>query len=54
VRKVQVPWPCALDATVTIKPLGEMPEIHALAQVCVSHGFMHLGEIELARTLVSA
>jgi hypothetical protein len=44
--------PAALDATVTIKPLGEMPGIRALAQVCVSHGFMHVGEIELARTLV--
>jgi hypothetical protein len=44
--------PAALDAPVTIKPLGEMPGIRALAQVCVSHGFMHVGEIELARTLV--
>jgi len=44
--------PAALDATVTIKPLGEMPGIRALAQVCVSHGFTHIGEIELARTLV--
>jgi hypothetical protein len=44
--------PAALDATVTIKPLGEMPAIRALAQVCVSHGFTHAGEIELARTLV--
>jgi hypothetical protein len=46
--------PAALDATVTIKPLGEMPAIRALAQVCVSHGFTHVGEIELARTLVGA
>jgi hypothetical protein len=44
--------PAALDAVVTIKPLGEMPAIRALAQVCVSHGFTHVGEIELARTLV--
>ena len=44
--------PATLDATVTIKPLGEMPAIRALAQVCVGHGFMHVGEIELARTLV--
>ena len=44
--------PAALDATVTIKPLGEMPAIRALMQVCVTHGFMHAGEIELARTLV--
>jgi DinB superfamily len=44
--------PATLDATVTIKPLGDMPAIRALAQVCVSHGFTHAGEIELARTLV--
>ena len=46
--------PAALDATVTIKPLGEMPAIRGLMQVCVTHGFMHAGEIELARTLVGA
>jgi DinB family protein len=46
--------PAALDTTVTIKPLGDMPAIRALAQVCVSHGFTHIGEIELARTLVGA
>ena len=44
----------ALDRMVTIKPLGEMPVGRALAQVCVAHGMMHAGEIELARTLVSA
>jgi hypothetical protein len=44
--------PATLDATVTIKPLGDMPAIRALAQVCVSHGFTHVGEIELAKTLV--
>jgi hypothetical protein len=46
--------PASLDAVVTIKPLGDMPAIRALAQVCVSHGFTHVGEIELARTLVGA
>ena len=45
--------PAALDATVTIKPLGDMPGIRALAQVCVGHGFLHAVEIELARTLVA-
>jgi hypothetical protein len=30
-----------------------MPGIRALVQVCVTHGFTHIGEIELARTLVS-
>src|SRR5215831_5225640 len=44
--------PATLDGNVTIKPLGDMPAIRALAQVCVSHGFTHVGEIELAKTLV--
>jgi hypothetical protein len=39
------------DAPVTVKPLGEMPAIRALGQVCMTHGFTHLGEIELIRTL---
>jgi hypothetical protein len=46
--------PAALDVTVTIKPLGDMPAARALAQVCVGHGFLHLGEMGLARTLVGA
>ncbi len=41
------------DAPVTVKPLGEMPAIRALGQVCMSHGFTHLGEIELIRTLMN-
>jgi hypothetical protein len=44
--------PATLDANVTIKPLGDMPAIRALAEVCVTHGFTHVGEIELAKTLV--
>ena len=40
-----------LSKTVTVKPLGEMPAIRALGQVCMTHGFTHLGEIELIRTL---
>ena len=44
----------ALDAMIMVKPLGEMPGIRALAQVCASHGMLHFGEIELARTLVGA
>jgi hypothetical protein len=44
----------ALDRIITVKPLGEMPGIRALAQVCASHGMLHFGEIELARTLVGA
>ena len=40
------------DSPVTVKPLGEMPAIRALGQVCMTHGFTHLGEIELIRTLM--
>ena len=40
------------DTTVTVKPLGEMPAIRALGQVCMTHGFTHLGELELCRTLL--
>jgi hypothetical protein len=43
-----------LERTVTIKPLGDMPAVRALGQVCLSHGMTHFGEIELARTLVGA
>jgi hypothetical protein len=46
--------PASLDRTVTIKPLGDMPAARALGQVCLSHGFLHAGEIELARVLVGA
>ena len=38
---------------VQVKPLGEMPAIRALGQVCMTHGFTHLGEIELIRTLLN-
>ncbi len=44
----------ALERTVVVKPLGEMTAIRALGQVALSHGMTHLGEIELARTLVGA
>lgn len=40
------------DTPVMVKPLGEMPAIRALGQVCMTHGFTHLGEIELMRTLL--
>ena len=42
------------DKSVTIKPLGEMPAFRALGQVVVSHGLMHVGQMELIRTLVGA
>ena len=31
--------------TVTVKPLGDMPAIQAIGQVCISHLYIHLGEI---------
>ena len=44
--------PGLLEKMVTVKPLGEMPALSALGQVCLAHGMGHLGEIELIRTLV--
>ena len=41
-----------LDETVLVRPLGEMPRIRALGQVCVTHGFGHLGEIDHIRALM--
>lgn len=41
-----------LDETVLVRPLGEMPRIRALGQVCVTHGFGHLGEIDHIRVLM--
>jgi hypothetical protein len=46
--------PASLDAVVTVKPLGDMPKIRVLAQVCSSHCYQHFGELELLRTLVGA
>jgi hypothetical protein len=31
--------------TVTVKPVGSMPAIMAIGQVCITHCFTHLGEI---------
>ena len=44
--------PAALEKTVTVKPLGDMPGVRALGQVCVSHAFTHVGEIDVTRTLL--
>jgi hypothetical protein len=41
----------ALEKTVTIRPLGEMPAARGLAQVVMTHGFQHLGEIDVLRTI---
>ena len=37
------------ERMVTVKPLGDMPAILAIGQVCISHCFIHLGEIALLR-----
>ena len=37
---------------IQVKPLGEMPRISALGQVCLSHGWGHLGEIDHIRVLL--
>ena len=39
--------------TVTVKPLGEMPAILTIGQVCISHLFTHYGEISLIRGLLN-
>ncbi len=46
--------PGFFDEVVTIKALGEMPAVRAVGQVVVAHGMMHVGQMELARTLVGA
>ena len=46
--------PELLGRTVMVKPLGEMTVVQCLGQVGLTHGMTHLGEIELARTLIGA
>jgi hypothetical protein len=46
--------PALFEKMVTVKPLGDMSVIECLGQVGLTHGMTHLGEIELARTLVGA
>lgn len=45
--------PDLFDRVVTVKPLGDMSVIQCLGGVGLVHGTTHLGEIELARTLVA-
>lgn len=42
----------AFDEVITVRPLGEMPRIRALGQVCASHGFGHAGHVDLVRQLM--
>ena len=46
--------PALLEKVVTVKPLGDMTVVQCLGQVGLTHGMTHLGEIELARTLIGA
>jgi hypothetical protein len=46
--------PGFFDKTVTVRPLGDMTALRAIGQVCLSHTLMHVGQMELARTLVGA
>jgi len=41
-----------LDTVVQVRPLGEMPKGRALGQVCLTHGWGHLGEIDHLRVLL--
>jgi hypothetical protein len=36
----------------TVKPLGEMPVQNAIGNMCLTHGFTHLGEIQHLRGLM--
>jgi len=40
-----------LQERTTVKPLGEMPKQTAIGQMCLTHGFTHLGEIQHLRGL---
>jgi uncharacterized damage-inducible protein DinB len=41
----------ALQQKTTVKPLGEMPVQTAIGNMCLTHGFTHLGEIAHLRGL---
>ncbi len=40
-----------LDCMTAVKPLGEMPQRTAIGNMCLTHGFTHLGEIQHLRGL---
>lgn len=44
--------PAILEEVQMIKPLGEMPKWKVIRQVMMTHGFMHLGEINLMRGMM--
>ena len=41
-----------LQEKTTVKPLGEMPILSAIGNMCLTHGFTHLGEIQHLRGLL--
>ncbi len=41
-----------LEQMTTVKPLGEMPVLNAIGNMCLTHGFTHLGEIQHLRGLM--
>ena len=41
----------ALERKITVKPVGEMPVRTAIGDMCLTHGFTHLGEIAHLRGL---
>jgi hypothetical protein len=41
-----------LKQMTTVKPLGEMPIQNAIGNMCLTHGFTHLGEIAHLRGLM--
>lgn len=41
-----------LQEKTTVKPLGEMPVQNAIGNMCLTHGFTHLGEIAHIRGLL--
>ena len=41
----------ALGRKTTVRPLGEMPVLNAIGNMCLTHGFTHLGEIAHLRGL---
>lgn len=42
----------SLQQTTVVKPLGEMPVQNAIGNMCLTHGFTHLGEIAHLRGLM--
>lgn len=42
----------SLQEMTTVKPLGDMPVQNAIGNMCLTHGFTHLGEIQHLRGLM--